>query len=237
MLFGICLALGLLTALLPDRRSGGSANPPPTATAGTLPGQDSPQHTFLILGVDRLDVPTPRLRAVWLATFRSPGRDLFLLGLPTSYRTPIGDAASLEETFTWTPGRGPSDEFLTGLQYPAPVTLEVIVALDEVGFAALIDHVGGIDLNGVPLSGEQSVAVLHMLVEDPSAALSTQARLLEALVARAGSLGPTPDLTPLIALMPAHAFLSMPASQAIAIAAPLLPLEPATVHVDLLATP
>jgi hypothetical protein len=81
---------------------------------------------------------------------------LFLLGLPT----PTGHPSERRQpgrTFTWT--GDPSGDFLTGLQYPAPVTLESSSHW-WIGLTAVIDYVGRIDLNGVPLSGEQSVAVL-----------------------------------------------------------------------------
>lgn len=78
-------ALGVATALLRPRSS--SPNPFPTPTARvtpTGPSVGTPQVTILILGVDSLDPGSGELLAVWLASFRPPGKELFLFGFPTN---------------------------------------------------------------------------------------------------------------------------------------------------------
>jgi hypothetical protein len=52
------------------------------------------------------------------------------------------------------------------------------------------------------------------------------------MVERAQQLGDSPDITPLTALVPDHAYVSLPVTQAIALVAPLLPLETSRVHFD-----
>jgi hypothetical protein len=52
------------------------------------------------------------------------------------------------------------------------------------------------------------------------------------MVERAQQLGDSPDITPLTALVPDHAYVSLPVTQAIALVAPLLPLESTRVHFD-----
>src|SRR3989304_9350573 len=68
--------LGLLSVAL-DRLEAGDDGGTPTAPAGLG------QTTILVLGVDRFDRP-PVLRAIWVITFRPPGRSAFLYGLPTN---------------------------------------------------------------------------------------------------------------------------------------------------------
>ena len=231
----ICFTLGLLSVFLAPRGEQApdplATPPPPTRTADPAA---STQVTILVLGVDRMAAERPRLRAVWLASFRPPGRDLFFLGLPTSYRLAEG-FPSLAQQFSWTPQAGPGEDFLTALHTAAPQEIQVIAALDDLGFSSLIDYAGGIDLNGVPLRGDQALAVLGLLENDPAAMLSTQARLLEALIVPAAAVSSTPDVSPLIALIPAHAFLSESFTYFAARLSQLLPLDPSSVHVDLLA--
>lgn len=230
----ICFSLGLLSVVLaPQGNPSGEGVSPPLATRTSDPPA-SAQVTILVLGVDRLEAERPRLRAVWLASFRPPGRDLFFLGLPVNYRLAEG-FPSLSDQFSWTPQAGPGEDFLTALHTAAPQEVQVIAALDDFGFASLIDYAGGIDLNGVPLRGDQALAVLGLLEDDPAAMLSTQARLLEALIVPAATVSSSPDVSPLIALIPRHAFLSESFSYFAARLSPLLPLDPAAVHVDLLA--
>ncbi|OGO12700.1 MAG: hypothetical protein A2Z66_00940 [Chloroflexi bacterium RBG_13_66_10] len=57
------------------------------------------------------------------------------------------------------------------------------------------------------------------------------------MATRAGTLGDSPDITPLTALIPDHAHLSSPLNQVIALAAPLLPLQASAVHFDTMASP
>jgi hypothetical protein len=234
---GVCFTLGLLSAILgiPGGSSPGDVPTPPLPTWTADPAGSS-QTTILVLGVDSLSVSEPRLRAVWWVTFRLPGRELFLLGVPPDYRVGSG-LPSLADQFHWSPQAGPGSEFMTVLHTAAPQDVQVTAALDEVGFAALIDYVGGVNLNGVPLRGDQAMAVLGLIEDDASALLTTQSRLLEALIAPAAAMGPSPDVSALIALIPLHAYLSEPFSQLAARLSPLLPLDPAMVHVDLLAAP
>jgi hypothetical protein len=112
------------------------------------------------------------------------------------------------------------------------MTPDLVVTLDEVGFAQVVDYVGGIDLSGAVLDGSQILAVLELLSEDPAASTATQRSVLQAMVERAQQLGDSPDITPLTALVPDHAYVSLPVTQAIALAAPLLPLESTRVHFD-----
>ena len=231
----ICFTLGLLSVFLaPQSEQAPDSFAAPQPLTRTTDPAASTQVTILVLGVDRLGADKPRLRAVWLASFRPPGRDLFFLGLPVTYRLAEG-FPSLAEQFSWTPQAGPGEEFLTALHTAAPQEIQVIAALDDLGFASLIDYAGGINLNGVPLRGDQALAVLGMLENDPSAMLSTQARLLEALMVPAAAVSSSPDVSPLIALIPAHAFLSESFTYFAARLSPLLPLDPSSVHVDLLA--
>lgn len=225
-----CFGLGLASAL--RGASPGEAVPtaPPTAVAAP---DVAGQTTVLILGVDDLRSPAPILRAVWLVSFRPPGRDLFLLGLPTDASVPVGSGFPLGALFAWDPEHGLDAAFLAGLQRLAPLQPSLILCMDRTAFAALIDYLEGLDLSGVRLSGAEAVAVLDLLAGDPAAALSAQARLLEALAARAPQAGSTPDLTPLIELIPEHAYLSTSLAEAAGHLAPLLPIEPAAVHIDL----
>ncbi|MGH2627748.1 MAG: hypothetical protein ACRDHY_13980 [Anaerolineales bacterium] len=231
----ICFSLGLISVLVAPQgapaREQVATPPAPTRTADPAA---SSQVTVLVVGVDRLDVESPRLRAVWLASFRPPGRELFFLGLPVTYRLAQG-FPSLAEQFSWTPQAGPGEGFLAGVHTAAPQEIQVIAALDDFGFASLIDYAGGINLNGVPLRGDQALAVLGLLENDPSAMLSTQARLLQALIVPAAGVSSSPDVSPLIALIPAHAFLSESFTYFAARLSALLPLDPSAVHVDLLA--
>jgi hypothetical protein len=230
LLLAFCFALGLISALLARDRE-------PAAPPTLLPTPREEQVTILFVGVDQLSEAAPRLRAIWIASFEPPGSDLFVTGIPVDFPALSLDGRPLEEAFTWSPEDGPSPDFLAALGSVAPLAPDVVVMLDRQGFAALVDYLGGIELNGAALDGAQVTAVLELLADDPAASTASQERVLEAMVGRAEALGDSPDITPLAALVPDHARLSSPLAETIALAAPLLPLRASAVHFDTLAAP
>jgi hypothetical protein len=230
----VCFALGLLSVFLRQSNSGTSggllvASGPISAPTGVSP--DTAQTNILILGVDSLGAPTMTLRAVWFASFRLPGRDVFLCGVPSNLA--VGGRASqrLDAAFGWDPQAGVAPRFLKLLLEAAPLQPSAIIVLDETAFAALVDYMGGVDLNGATFSGNQVLGVLGLVNEQPDAALATQARLVEEIGNRLPSLGSSPDLTPLRGLLPDHVFLSIPEADLQNLLQPLLPIEPGSVIV------
>lgn len=223
--------LGLVSTLV---RPTTSPSPRPTATSSSdaldsTPAADSPQKTILILGVDSLEPDAPELRAVWFALLRPPGRDVFLLGLPID--RPVSGGSILEEAFGWE--SGPTASFLEALSELTPLPIDVVVVLDSKGFATLIDFLGGVPTAGTTVDGAAALSVVDLLKDDADASLQAQYRLLQALAAQVGGIQAGTDLQPLVDLIPAHAFVSLPVQQAIALVAPLLPLDPSRIHVSL----
>lgn len=225
-----CFALGVISALV--------GNPQPQATP--LPSADvsaattvSGQTTILILGADDLQSADPTLLAIWYATFRLPGREVFVLGVPTDIQVPGDPPIPVAALFHCSPDSGADPTFLVALNQAVPLPPNLVLCLDRVAFSTLVDYLGGLDINGTRLDGAQTMAVLDLLLDDPPSLLATQSRVLEAMARQAPLIGATPDLTPLIALIPDHAYLSMPVNEVAALAAPLLPISPATIHIDL----
>jgi len=216
--------LGLLSVLL-GHFEAGNAGGTPTVPAGIG------QTTILILGVDRFDQP-PALRAIWFATFRPPGRSVFLYGLPTNAPIAAEDIVTLNALFSWSADQGVDPLFLDTLAGVVPLQPDVTVLMDETAFASLIDYLGGVDLNGTVFSGTEVLGFLSLVVEEPEASLASQSRLIEAMVQRLPTLGALPDVTPLLGLVPDHAHLSLPSNQLMAMLSPLFPVEPAGIHVD-----
>lgn len=242
-LFGLvlttCFILGVVSVFI---RKAGTATPAPrtpaqrptvTRAASPTPGQTA----VLFLGIDDLQEPAPVLLAVWVATYSLPGRDVFLFGFPTDTLAGEDTQTPLQDLFAWDPSSGPDPAFLTALQAITLLPPRLIVVLDALGFAAAIDYLGGVDLNGVQLSGAEVNAVLDLWQDNPGARVEAQARVLEALSQRSPSLGATPDLTPLLALIPEHGYLSTQPADAALLLAPLLPLDPTAVHILTLTPP
>lgn len=228
----VCFALGLLSVFLRQaQQSSGAMTPTPTELAS------NGQTTILVLGVDTFTANDPKLNSIWFATFRLPGKDVFLYGVPINQPVATGGATGLQALFHWSAEQGVDATFLSRLQEIVPLPPQVIVLMDNTAFATIVDFLGGVDLNGSAFNGPQVLGVLSLVGDDPQALLATQAHLLEALVQKLPSLGETPDVSPIQALVPEHVHLTIPVSQVLGLIAPLLPIEPSSVYVSLWAKP
>ena len=235
----ICFAAGLVSVLL---KQGSESDPlaslePPSTFETPLPIGDattSPQTTILIIGVDQLQNDTPQLEAIWFVTFRLPGRDLFLLGIPIDARVRVQPELRLKDLFRWSLDQGPDALFMQALYDEVPLSIDVILVIDEFAFAELIDYMGGVTLESGTLDGNQVIGILELVEDQPTAALEVQERVVQALSEKAPNLGSTPDLTPLLALIPGNAFSSIPSLNLVALINPLLPLQPDSIHIQLM---
>lgn len=228
----VCFALGLLSVFLRQAQQSSGALTP-TATRQASNGQT----TILVLGVDDFASDDPKLNSIWLATFRLPGKDIFLYGVPIDQPVATGGASGLRALFHWSTEQGVDAAFLSSLLEIVPLAPQVVVLMDNAAFASIVDYLGGVELNGTGFSGPQVLGVLSLVGDDPQALLATQSHLLEALVQKLPSLGETPDVSPIQALVPEHIHLTIPVSQVIGLVAPLLPIEPSSVYVSLWAKP
>jgi len=222
-------ALGVATTLLRPRPPASRGTV--TATVGprsTEPSVGTPQVTLLILGVDTL-AEDGELLAVWLASFRPPGKELFLFGFPTN-RT-LADGTSLREAYA--AGAEPAQALGSLTSLP----VDAVLVLDAHGFAALIDFLGGVPTGETTVDGAAALNILALLRDDPQASLLAQARLLEALAGRAAEVQPGTDLQPMLSLAPDHALVSVSVEQALTMVAPYLPFESDRIHVSLPAAP
>lgn len=235
----VCFSAGVLSVVLRPDQLLTSLKPPDSPTPSPTPGGNSAELplfvddgtiTILILGVDRIADPEGKLLAVWLLTFHPPNKELTVLGLPLDL--PIAtDQPSIAESFDlWNPpdyGAG----FINQLNAFAPSPLYGFVALDEHGFAALLDYFGGVDLDDQLLEGSSVIGSLRLTYENPQASLRLQSRILESLRTRVNQIGSTPELTQLTSLSPIHAYTSPSPPELATLAIPLLPLHPENITI------
>ena len=234
----LCFGFGLLSDLLQD--SGEPAPPRPTASPGAAPTRqpsvppEPAGEAILVLGVDDLGKDHPRLLAVWLVA-HDPAQDLVLLyGIPISASAPEGDDRPLAALFDWSRKKGIDRDFERALASLAPLPHRAVVVMDETAFATAVDVLGGADLGGTLLDGEEVLAFLRLLQTKPEALLAAQAELLLALRPALQDLGPTPDISELEQLHPKHVSLSLKPQQLAALVAPMLPFEAGAIRVGTL---
>jgi anionic cell wall polymer biosynthesis LytR-Cps2A-Psr (LCP) family protein len=147
--------LGLATTILRPRTPSERAVPTSTRRPrSTEPVQRTPRVTILILGVDSLEADEPELLAVWLASFRPAGKELFLFGFPTNHELP--DGTPLQDAFA--AGGDP----LESLNSLTVLPVDAAIVLDSEGFAELIDFLGGVPTGETNVDGEAALSVLAL---------------------------------------------------------------------------
>ena len=222
-----CFVVGALTVLINLSNS----NDTEKQGTPTVTGTNSSQKNALIVGVDRLDQPEPQLLSVWLAKFQFPSKEVLLLGFPTNYQASTS-SIPISNLFGWTPDSNVNASFIDAIQKAAGVEVDVVLVLDEVGFATLIDYLEGITLTGNFMDGPTVISALRVFYEDPLISLEAQGKVLRALANRVESLGEAPNLTPLFNLIPEHAYTSESPSVIAVSFGLLLPLQSDAIHVQ-----
>ncbi|MFA9489744.1 MAG: hypothetical protein ACERK1_00765 [Anaerolineales bacterium] len=222
--------IGLFSVLIRRNSTETLTTSPSVSTSSRKIILDS-QNTILILGVDEAVSPQPILHSIWFVSLDYELEEVSLLGFPTNYQHPESEK-TLAESFTWSAISGFDTFDLEPFEDLAPGSLLATIILDEEGFANLIDYVGGITLNGEPLNGRTVIGVMDMLYDQPEASLTMQAKIIQAIIANASDLGSTPELTPLIALIPEDASISQSAPELASLAIPFLPITPDAFDVE-----
>jgi hypothetical protein len=189
------------------------------------------QKNALIIGVDRLDQAEPQLLSVWLAMFHFPRKEVVLSGFPTSFQS-TNMSNPLSDLFTFSKETGITNNFVIAIENAANLNVDVVLVLDEIGYASLIDYLEGITLTGNYMDGPTVISALRVFYEDPLISLEAQGKVLRALANRVDTLGDAPNLTPLFNLIPDHAYTSEPPSVIAVSFGLLLPLHSDAIQVQ-----
>jgi hypothetical protein len=227
----VCFALGLLNVLLKE-----PADQPPATTSLSPTSQtnDTPSiNSILIVGVDDLQSGDPQLRAIWIAAYRSSEEAIYLHAVPIDAIIPGEKELRLNSTFTWSRQGGLEKNFSEDLYKVIPLSPNLTVVMDDFAFEKIIDYLGGVEINGKTINGQNALAFLSIFWEQPEALLEHQASMLRSLYPKALDLPESPELTELMALNPEHVDLSMEISEAVALLLPLRNTHPDAVFLIL----
>jgi hypothetical protein len=192
--------------------------------------------SILVMGVDEIEGEEPRLLSVWFISFHPPDKRIQLLGIPTDFHLPDGEIPLAEAFSLWeAPDYGA--DFIAAMDGFSPHPIAGIAVLDEEGFSALVDYLGGFSLEDQDYDGASAIGTLRLLENQPLVALKMQAQILRALSVNVPDLGKTPELTSLTLLVPANAYTSPSPAQLVTLAIPLLPLQPDLIEITILESP
>ena len=233
----VCFAAGAVSVLLQGEERDTSPQSTPFESIEIAPSAPirSGAVSILILGVDEIKHETPKLLSIWLISFHPPDKKIRLLGIPSDLllpdtETPLSEAFSLWEA----PDYGA--DFITAMDHFSPHPIFGIAVLDEEGFSALIDYLGGFSLDDQIYDGASAIGSLRLLEDQPLIAIKLQAQILRALSVKVPDLGETPELTPLTLLLPENAYTSPSPAQLATLAIPLLPLQADLIEISIIET-
>ncbi len=173
---------------------GDSGEPTPADSFG--PNQDA----FLVIGVDRIS-PGARLYGTWFVTYL-PGKPFVKLVplFPASPGTSSGKGQVLLEAFSF--DKEISQDFIHAIEAQYNLQWDGYVLLDQFGMIAIIDFLGGVDLGDGLVDGVLAIRDLPSPGENSTAALESQAALLEALCRRISPEAPPQEVGPIQELIP-----------------------------------
>ena len=164
------------------------------------------QRNILVIGVDDLNAPRPRLESVWLVLYIN---DLPQVTLLPVYPAPAGEGAetgrTLEDLFQLSAGKAPDPVFLDALQ-ASGLWWSGYILVDEVAVVEVVDLVSKMSANNWSrTSGVRAVAKVPPAWEDRSASLAGQAGLVQAICRDAQGIASRKDISHLLDLIPRHA--------------------------------
>lgn len=191
--------------------------------------------SILVLGVDEIKQDKPDLLSIWFISFHPPDKKIRLLGLPSDLLLPNTEIP-LSEAFSLWEAPDYGADFITAMDHFSPHPIFGIAVLDEEGFSALIDYLGGFSLDDQTYDGASAIGTLRLLEDQPLVALKLQAQILRALSVKVPDLGETPELTQLTLLLPENAYTSPSPAQLATLASPLLPLQADLIEITILET-
>ena len=233
----VCFAAGAISVLLQREQQDAIPQSTPFESIEIAPSApiQSGAASVLVLGVDEINQDKPKILSIWFISFHPPDKRIQLLGLPTDLLLPDTEIP-LSEAFSLWEAPDYGADFITAMGHFSPNPIFGITVLDEEGFSALIDYLGGFSLDDQRYDGASAIGTLRLLENQPLIALKLQAQILRALSVKAPDLGKTPELTPLTLLLPEHAYTSPSPAQLATLASPLLPLRADLIEITIFNT-
>jgi len=177
---------------------------------------DNGQRSILLISATSLQTPRPHLENIWLATYLASDTTIRLLPVyPTGKQSLADFEDQLDSSFNFV--------HANGVQVLAQDFVEVLktdnywwsgyVVFDEVAFSRLINDIGGIEVNGRPLTGEQAVIGLAKLSNNPQRGFSSQVAVMQSVCHKFQEIFRFLDLSQLVRLLPNHIYTDLDSYQ------------------------
>jgi hypothetical protein len=187
-----------------------------TGSQNSIETMNNGQRSILLINATSLNKPNPHLESIWLATYFTTDTTIQLLPIFPAGTQPISDfEEQLDHSFNLDKQNGAlilDQDFINVLKN-SNYWWSGYIVFDEVAMTKIFNLIGGIDLNGRTLTGEQVVEEFSMLLDNPQEAYSSRIALLQSACHKFQEITPDPDMPQLISLLPNHFITDLDSSQ------------------------
>jgi hypothetical protein len=156
------------------------------------------QRSFLLIGVSSLNTLKPNLESAWLATYLPTGSDVRLLSIYPTGNKPISDLeAQIIQSFGLDKKNGQLilNQDFQNVLVAKNYWWSGYIILDEVAMADISDLLGGIDMQGQILTGNQIITKLADVLDQPKEAYAFQIAMLQSICKQFSHLSSNADLS------------------------------------------
>jgi len=174
------------------------------------------QRSILLIGSSKISPSHPRLESIWLITYSSSDRTIHLLPIFPSGEEVVSDLGQqLDQSFDLINEQGnlkPSPEFINTL-HANNYRWSGYLVFDKFAISNIIDLLGGIDLLGEVLTGDQATQRMPAAMDLPQEAFSFQVNIIQAVCRKLSELPSQPDWNQVISLIPKHIITDLNSDQ------------------------
>ena len=189
--FGICLVLGFSLGTSISRSKGNAASYKEIVSSHSLSSSlPTGQRNILLISIDQLTAPKPRLESVWMVLYIPGDPSITLVPIfPVAGSAPSSQYPDLQNKFELGPDHAPTKKFIEGLK-ALNLWWDHYLVLDEMAQVELINRLGQITTRNNPVNGLRAVANLPLAWVNPHGALLAQATLLKEICREVAQVNP-----------------------------------------------
>jgi hypothetical protein len=165
------------------------------------------QRSLLLISTSTLNSLEPQLESIWLVTYFPTSSEVRLLSIyPTGIR-PISDfEAQLVQSFGLEKENGKLilDQEFQSMLIDENYWWSGYIVMDEAAQAALFDLLGGIEMKGQILTGDQVLSELPNVLDEPGDAYTFQISMMQSFCKQFARAASNADLSLLSSLLNRH---------------------------------
>jgi hypothetical protein len=188
----------------------------PTGSQNSIETMNNGQRSILLISAKSINTSNQHLDSIWLATYFSTDTTIRLLPIFPAGNKLISDLErQLSHSFNLEKTNGKmvlNQDFITVLKNDN-LWWSGYIVFDEVALTKLFNIIGGVNLNGRTLTGEQLVTLLPKMLDNPQDAFSSQIVIFQSACNKFQEIASNLDMPQISSLLANHIFTDMNSSQ------------------------